>query len=86
MRIEVLGTGCVRCNTVEAVLREAVARMGIAAEVVKVSGRKAIGRYGVLLTPAVVIDGHVISSGAIPEVEEAMRWLGDAEQENSPPG
>lgn len=69
-----------RCNTVEAVLREAVARLGIAAEVVKVSGREAIGSYGVFMTPAVVIDGRVVATGTIPEVESAMQWIADAQE------
>jgi small redox-active disulfide protein 2 len=75
MRIEVLGTGCVRCNTTEAIVREAVSVVGIEAEVVKVSDRKEIGRSGVTVTPAVKVDGKLKSVGKVPTVEEVIEWI-----------
>lgn len=75
MKIEVLGTGCIRCNTAEAMVKEAVARKGLEAEVVKVSNRLEIAKRGVIMTPAVIIDGQVKSVGVIPEVEDVLAWF-----------
>jgi len=75
MEIKVLGTGCAKCQQTERVVREAVAEAGLAAEVEKVSDTMKIVGYGVLGTPAVVIDGQVKSVGKIPKKEEILAWL-----------
>ena len=75
MKIEVLGTGCIRCNTAEAMVKEAVARRGLEAEVVKVSDRLEIAKHGVKMTPAIIINGQVKSVGLIPEVEDVLTWF-----------
>jgi small redox-active disulfide protein 2 len=79
MKIEVLGTGCIRCNTAEAMVREAVALKGLEAEVVKVSNRLEIAKRGVFMTPAIIIDGQVKSVGLIPEVEDVLTWFAEME-------
>lgn len=76
VEIKVLGPGCVNCRKVEALIREAVAEAGVAAEVEKVSDIMKIARYGVFGTPAVVVDGQVKSVGKIPKKEEILAWLG----------
>lgn len=78
MRIEVLGTGCVRCNTAEAVVKEAVAKSGVDAQVVKVSDRMEIAKAGVTMTPAVIVNGHVKALGKVPEIEEVLRWINES--------
>ena len=75
MKIEVLGTGCTTCNTVEAVVREAVAKSKIEVEVVKVSNRLEIAKTGVVLTPAVIVDGQIKLVGKIPQIEDVIRWI-----------
>ncbi len=79
MKIEMLGTGCVRCNTAEAIVKEAVSISGVDAQVVKVSDRMLIAKAGVLMTPAVIVDGHVKAVGKVPEIEDVLRWINDSE-------
>ncbi len=75
MKIEVLGSGCAKCDKVESAVRQAVAEAGVAAEVVKVKDIQAIIAYKVMMTPAVVIDGKVALSGRVPTVEEVKSLL-----------
>jgi len=75
MKIEVLGTGCTTCNTVEALVKEAVSRSGIKAEVKKVSNRLDIAKTGVKMTPAVIIDGQIKMVGKIPEIGDILCWI-----------
>jgi small redox-active disulfide protein 2 len=75
MKFEVLGTGCAKCDTVEKIVKEAVARSGVDAQVVKVSNRMEIAKSGVFMTPAVILDGEAKLVGRIPEVEEVMAWI-----------
>jgi small redox-active disulfide protein 2 len=75
MKIEVLGTGCARCNTTEEIVKQAVLDAGIEAEVVKVKDIREIAKYGVRVTPAVVIDGELKSMGKIPDLEEVLEWI-----------
>jgi small redox-active disulfide protein 2 len=61
--IEILGAGCASCRTLEAAAHEAVTRLGLACEVVKVTDIEEILRRGALMTPALAIDGKIRSSG-----------------------
>jgi small redox-active disulfide protein 2 len=76
MDIKVLGPGCARCEKTEKLVKEAVAEAGVAADVEKVTDIMKIAGYGVLGTPAVVVDGDVKSVGKIPSKEEIKSWLG----------
>lgn len=76
MEIKVLGPGCARCEKTEQLVKEAVAEAGVAAEVEKVTDVMKIAGYGVLGTPAVVVDGEVKSVGKIPSKEDIKSWLG----------
>lgn len=80
MKIEVLGTGCTTCNTVEAIVKEAVATSGVDAQVAKVSNRMEIARAGVVMTPAVIVDGQIKLVGKIPEIEEVMVWIRETKE------
>jgi small redox-active disulfide protein 2 len=76
MEIKVLGPGCARCEKTEKLIQEAVAEAGVAANVEKVTDIMKIAGYGVLGTPAVVVDGDVKSVGKIPSKAEIKSWLG----------
>ncbi len=70
MDIKVLGTGCPKCKALEKATKEAVAETGINASVSKVEDIVEIMNYGVMTTPALVIDGKVVVKGKVPTVEE----------------
>jgi len=75
MKVQILGTGCPRCKKLEANARKAIEELGIAAEVEKVQDIKEITKFGVMMTPALVIDGKVKCSGEIASVEKIKKWL-----------
>jgi small redox-active disulfide protein 2 len=75
MKIEILGTGCPKCKQLEGNARKAAEEVGKKAEIVKVTQIDKIIEYGVMSTPAIVIDGKVKASGRIPEVSEIKKWL-----------
>jgi len=66
----VLGTGCSKCKSLEKATREAVAETGIDATVTKVEDIVEIMGYGVMTTPALVVDGKVVVKGKVPSVAE----------------
>lgn len=73
--IEVLGSGCAKCQYVEKVVREVVAAEGIAAEIRHVTDYAEIAQRGVLSTPGLVIDGTVVIAGRVPTREQIATWL-----------
>jgi small redox-active disulfide protein 2 len=75
MLIKVLGSGCDKCKKLEANVKEAVSALGIEATVEKVEDFKAIMAYGVMQTPALVIDEKVKSVGKILSVEDVKKHL-----------
>lgn len=75
MDIKILGGGCANCRALEAMAKEAVAALGIAATVEEVTDYAAIASYGVMRTPALVIDGTVFSSGRVPSRDEVHRII-----------
>ncbi len=75
MEIKVLGPGCPKCKQTEQRVREAVSEAGITANIEKVTDIMEIAGYGVLGTPAVIIDGEVKSVGKIPSTKEIKSWL-----------
>lgn len=78
LEVRVLGTGCVSCNNLERLVIEIVAERGIAADVFQVHDRDEIGRFGVLQTPALVVNGRVKSIGRLPTRAEIEAWLLEA--------
>jgi small redox-active disulfide protein 2 len=76
MKIEILGTGCAKCHKLEEMVRETVKAEGISADISKVDDIKKIMRYGVMTTPALVIDGKVKVAGKLPSSEEIKQLLG----------
>jgi len=75
MKIEVLGAGCQRCQALEERTRAALGELGLEAEVEHVSDMRRIMSYGVLSTPALVVDGKVKCAGRLPKAEEIKKWL-----------
>ena len=75
MKIEVLGMGCTNCNKLYQNAVEAVKLSGKEIEVAKVEDIKKIMSYGVLSTPALVIDGLVKTAGKVPKVEDIKEWI-----------
>lgn len=78
MRIQILGPGCPKCQKLLANTEEAVKRTGVEAEIEKVTQVADIAKFGVALTPALVIDGQVKASGRIPSTDEISAWLTEA--------
>ncbi|HZL08933.1 MAG TPA: thioredoxin family protein [Prolixibacteraceae bacterium] len=75
MEIKVLGTGCPKCKTLEKLTREAVAEAGVAAEIEKVEDMYKILSFGVMSTPALVINKKVVLSGRIPSMIELKELI-----------
>ena len=75
MEIKILGTGCPKCRKLHAEVETAVAEAGVTAEVSKVEAIAEILRYGIAMTPGLVIDGEVKSAGKIPTVAQIVAWI-----------
>jgi small redox-active disulfide protein 2 len=75
MKIEVLGSGCAKCKRLHKNVEKAVKRSGIDAEIVKVEDISEIMERGVMITPGLVVDGKVVSSGKVPGVDEIIALL-----------
>lgn len=75
MIIKILGTGCSNCKKLEENTRKAVELLGIDATIEKVTDIKAIMSFGVMKTPALVVDGKVKIMGRVPSAEEIKQYL-----------
>jgi len=75
MKIEVLGTGCAKCKALEEVAKEAIGKIGGFHQVVKVEDIVQIMKYNVVSTPALVVDGKVVSSGKLLNVDEVIKLI-----------
>lgn len=73
--VKILGPGCKKCEEVANTVRKVAQEHGIAVQLEKIAGMDAIAEYGVLSTPAVVIDGDVKCTGKIPSPAEILGWL-----------
>lgn len=75
MEIKILGPGCPKCKTLEQLTRQVVEQNGIDATVTKVEDIVAIMNYGVMTTPALVIDGKVVLKGRVPSADELIKII-----------
>jgi small redox-active disulfide protein 2 len=75
MKIEVLGTGCAKCNMLEAATKHVADRMGVPYEIEHVTDLARISEYGVMMTPALVVDGQVKVCGRVPREAELEKLL-----------
>jgi len=69
MKIEVLGMGCPKCHKTTDNIKKALSESGREAEIIEIKDLATIADYGVMLTPAVVVDGDVKTVGKVPSVE-----------------
>jgi len=75
MKIEILGTGCMKCKRLAKNVEKAVAELGVPAEIEKVEDITAIVDRGVMLTPALIVDGELKVSGRVADVAEIKEIL-----------
>lgn len=79
MDIKILGSGCAKCIQLERTVRAAVEREGMDATVSKVEDIMDIMAYGVMMTPAMVVDNKVVVKGRVPSEDEIINMLKSAE-------
>ena len=73
--VKVLGSGCPKCNALELATKTALAQLGMDTEIEHVTDFAKIASYGVMTTPALVIDGKVVSYGKVLKTEEVVAIL-----------
>jgi small redox-active disulfide protein 2 len=74
-KIQILGTGCPKCHKLAENAKQAADQLGIDYEMVKVTDIKEIAAFGVMLTPAMAVDGEVKLVGKVPDPEELKKFL-----------
>jgi small redox-active disulfide protein 2 len=75
MKLQILGTGCAKCNALMMAVEKAAQSLGLPYELEKVTDLQRIMSFGVMTTPALVVDGQVKSRGKVPSVEQIKRLL-----------
>ncbi len=75
MDIKILGTGCAKCQQLEHLTHEAVTSLGLDATIDKVTEPGEIASWGVMTTPALVVDDRVVTSGRVPSAADLMVML-----------
>ena len=75
MDIKILGTGCAKCQQLESITRHAVDSLELDADIDKVTDPGEIASYGVMTTPALVIDGEVVVAGRVPDERDLTALL-----------
>lgn len=73
--VKILGSGCKKCQTLEAKVRELVAQNGIDANVEKITDLNEMINYGIMMTPGLIINEEVKSIGIIPKDEQLIKWI-----------
>ena len=74
-KLQILGTGCAKCNKLTELTKEAADKSGIEYELEKVSDIKEIMKFGVMTTPALVVNGEVKVAGRVPAVDEIQKLI-----------
>jgi small redox-active disulfide protein 2 len=77
MIIKILGAGCAKCNKLHQKVSEVVTKNNITAEVVKVEDLNEMMKYGIMMTPALVINEHLKIYGNIPKDEQILHWINE---------
>lgn len=73
--VKVLGSGCAKCNDLEKNVKAALEQLGMNTDIEHVTDFSIIAAYGVMTTPALVVDGKVVSYGKVLKVEDAVKLL-----------
>ena len=81
MNIKILGSGCANCKKLQALTENVLQELGVTAEVEKVEEMKRIIGYGVMRTPAIVIDEKVKAYGRIPSKDEIKKYIIESKEE-----
>jgi small redox-active disulfide protein 2 len=74
-KLQILGTGCAKCNALAMATEKAAQTLGLQYEIEKVTDLNRIMSFGVMMTPALVVDGQVKVSGKVPSVDEIKTML-----------
>lgn len=78
LTVKVLGSGCASCKNVEQLARQAIAKLDLEAEVIKVTDYAEMMQYNILSTPGLVINDKLVCAGRIPTEAQVTSWLIDA--------
>ncbi len=78
LTVKILGSGCANCKRLEQIARQAIAELGVDAEVIKVTDYNDILKYNIISTPGLVINEKVVSSGRIPSPAEVTTFVTSA--------
>jgi small redox-active disulfide protein 2 len=73
--VKILGTGCKKCQTLEQKVKDLVSQNNIDAAVEKVTDINDMMSYGIMMTPGLVVNEKVMSTGIIPKDEQILNWL-----------
>lgn len=76
MKIEILGTGCAKCNLLEQTAKSTADKLGLRYELIHVKDINEFAKRGVMFTPALVVDGKILAAGRVPSESEMSRLLG----------
>jgi small redox-active disulfide protein 2 len=79
MNVKILGTGCTKCLTLEKKVKDVLTANNITADVEKVTELQDIMKYGIMMTPGLVINEKVVSYGIVPKDSDILKWLGEAQ-------
>ncbi len=74
-KIQILGMGCAKCNKLEELSRKAADELGIEYNIEKVKDLNKIMEFGVMVTPALVVDGEVKVAGKVPSIEAIKKYM-----------
>lgn len=75
LKVQILGTGCAKCKTLAEHAEKAAKELGLDCTIEKVSDLKEIMKFGVMITPALVVDGKVKVAGKVPTLDEIKSML-----------
>jgi len=74
-QVKVLGTGCAKCKTLTDMVRQTAEANGLAIDLEKVEDMARIVGYGVMSTPALIVDGKIVHAGGLPDPAKLAAWL-----------
>jgi len=80
LEIKILGPGCIQCDSLESEFKEVMTDMNIAADIEHITDIKEIGKYGVMGTPALIINGEVKCVGSVPAKSKLVAWLKEIQE------